>query len=82
MRQAEFHDHVGAENICPNIEAALKRAATVYAVDGLDAPSSGPHRPCHRARRRWGERRDHHAMEESHMTTPISRAMPVRNNKP
>jgi SulP family sulfate permease len=27
MRQAEFHEHVGAENICPNIEAALRRAA-------------------------------------------------------
>jgi SulP family sulfate permease len=31
MRQAEFHDHVGAENICPNIEAALQRAAAVRA---------------------------------------------------
>ena len=32
MRQAEFHDHVGAENICPNIEAALQRAAAVHAL--------------------------------------------------
>ena len=31
MRQAEFHDHVGAENICPNIDAALQRAAAVHA---------------------------------------------------
>jgi SulP family sulfate permease len=29
MRQAEFHDHVGAENICPNIEAALQRAVAL-----------------------------------------------------
>ncbi|MCU1383007.1 MAG: sulfate transporter [Acidobacteria bacterium] len=29
MRQAEFHEHVGEENICPNIEAALRRAAIV-----------------------------------------------------
>ena len=32
MRQAEFHEHVGAENICPNIEAALLRAAAVHAL--------------------------------------------------
>ena len=32
MRQAEFHDHVGVDNICPNIEAALKRAAAVHAL--------------------------------------------------
>ena len=30
MRQAEFHEHVGAENVCPNIEAALRRATTVH----------------------------------------------------
>jgi len=27
MTQAGFDEHVGAENICPNIEAALQRAA-------------------------------------------------------
>jgi len=27
MQQAEFDQHVGAENICPNIETALQRAA-------------------------------------------------------
>jgi SulP family sulfate permease len=32
MRQAEFHEHVGAENICPNIEAALQRAAAVHMI--------------------------------------------------
>jgi SulP family sulfate permease len=31
MQQAEFHEHVGAENICPNIETALRRAALVHA---------------------------------------------------
>jgi hypothetical protein len=30
MHQGEFHEHVGAENICPNIEAALLRAAAVH----------------------------------------------------
>jgi SulP family sulfate permease len=34
MRQAEFEDHVGHENICPNVEAALNRAKRVY-EDGL-----------------------------------------------
>jgi sulfate permease, SulP family len=34
MRQAEFEEHVGHENICPNVEAALTRAKQVY-EDGL-----------------------------------------------
>jgi SulP family sulfate permease len=29
MKQAQFHHHVGAENICANIEAALRRAAEI-----------------------------------------------------
>jgi len=31
MRQAEFHRHVGAENILPNVEAAIARAAAIQA---------------------------------------------------
>jgi SulP family sulfate permease len=30
MRQAGFIEHVGAENVCPNVEAALARAAAAY----------------------------------------------------
>lgn len=30
MKKAEFEDHVGVENICPNVEAALARAKDVY----------------------------------------------------
>jgi SulP family sulfate permease len=30
MRQAEFEERVGAENICPNVAAALVRAETLY----------------------------------------------------
>jgi hypothetical protein len=30
MRQAEFERHVGRENICPNIVAALVRAEVLY----------------------------------------------------
>jgi SulP family sulfate permease len=33
MRQAEFHEHVGADNVCPNIEVALRRAAAVHALE-------------------------------------------------
>ena len=32
MKQAQFHAHVGDGNICPNIEAALRRASEVYAA--------------------------------------------------
>jgi sulfate permease, SulP family len=31
MRQAEFHQHVGDDNICPHIEAGLLRAAEIRA---------------------------------------------------
>ncbi|MEW6322669.1 MAG: SulP family inorganic anion transporter [Acidobacteriota bacterium] len=31
MRQAEFHRHVGEDNICPSVEAALARAAAILA---------------------------------------------------
>ncbi len=30
MGQAEFEEHVGTENICPNVQAALDRARTVF----------------------------------------------------
>jgi SulP family sulfate permease len=30
MRQAEFEHHVGRENVCPNIQAALERAKIVH----------------------------------------------------
>jgi len=39
MHQAEFEEHVGRENICPNIAEALKRARAVFREIGPDAPS-------------------------------------------
>jgi hypothetical protein len=30
MARAEFHRHVGAENILPNVDAALARARVLY----------------------------------------------------
>jgi SulP family sulfate permease len=32
MQAAEFHQHVGKENICPNIEAAIHRAAEIQSA--------------------------------------------------
>ena len=37
MHQAEFERHVGAENICPNIEDALERAAELRRLHQSDA---------------------------------------------
>ncbi|MBZ5539753.1 MAG: STAS domain-containing protein [Acidobacteriia bacterium] len=38
MHQAEFEEHVGRENICPNIAEALKRARAIFREIGPDAP--------------------------------------------
>jgi hypothetical protein len=32
MKQARFHTHLGDANICPNINAALRRAAELHAA--------------------------------------------------
>jgi SulP family sulfate permease len=32
MRQSDFHEHVGELNICPNIKAALDRAAEIHQI--------------------------------------------------
>jgi SulP family sulfate permease len=37
--QAEFVQHVGANNIVPNIEAALRRARQISAGDAVTTPS-------------------------------------------
>ena len=34
MLQAEFEQHVGVENICPHVRAALDRANAVYLMSG------------------------------------------------
>jgi SulP family sulfate permease len=43
MRQSEFHEHVGAGNICPNIKTALERAAAIRAVSPDAARPAAPH---------------------------------------
>jgi sulfate permease, SulP family len=40
MRQAEFEQHVGAENICANVAAALDRAKILFPAMTRDAESS------------------------------------------
>ena len=39
MDEAEFHRHVGEENILPNVEAALRRAKEIRSVE---RPAVGP----------------------------------------
>ena len=44
MKNAEFEQHVGAENICPNITAALTRAEQLYASMSAEERSLNLHR--------------------------------------
>jgi SulP family sulfate permease len=48
MEQAEFHDHVGALNVCPNIEAALERAAELFLIYRAEASIPNPRNPAPR----------------------------------
>ena len=41
MREAGFDRHVGADNICPNIEEALRRAAEIQRERATLAPAQG-----------------------------------------
>jgi len=50
MRQAEFEQHVGVENICANIERALERAKALYPEVVRQHPA-------------WGRRASDHAAE-------------------
>ena len=42
MNEAEFHRHVGEDNILPHVEGALKRAAEIWATPGPRQPSQQP----------------------------------------
>ena len=42
MNEAEFHHHVGEENILPHVEAALKRAAEIRGTTGPRQPQAPP----------------------------------------
>jgi SulP family sulfate permease len=43
MHQSEFHEHVGAGNVCPNIKTALERAAAIRAASPDVAGPAGVH---------------------------------------
>ncbi|MBZ5489635.1 MAG: STAS domain-containing protein [Acidobacteriia bacterium] len=51
MRQSEFEQHVGAENICANVTEALTRAGVVFPQIAAEAPSV----------QKWGRRSTDHA---------------------
>jgi sulfate permease, SulP family len=53
MRQSEFEQHVGAENICANVTEALARAGVVFPQIAAEAPSV----------QKWGRRKDDHATQ-------------------
>ena len=38
MHRAEFHQHVGEENVCANIQEALNRAEQIAGELGLGSP--------------------------------------------
>lgn len=42
MAQAEFEQHVGRENICPHVTAALLRAQTIHERSGANQPILDP----------------------------------------
>lgn len=41
MRQSEFERHIGHDNICPNIQAALDRATKIHAAHSPTVPQLG-----------------------------------------
>jgi sulfate permease, SulP family len=51
MRQSEFEQHVGAENICANVTEALRRAGVLFPQISAEAPPV----------QKWGRRKDDHA---------------------
>ena len=51
MRQSEFEQHVGAENICANVTEALTRAGVVFPQIAAEAPPV----------QKWGRRESDHA---------------------
>jgi SulP family sulfate permease len=62
MRQSEFEQHVGPENICANVTDALTRATALYAEIADKAPSA----------ERWGRRSTDHQDGEQTMAKAAS----------
>src|SRR5712671_1386575 len=65
MRQSEFEQHVGAENICANVTEALARAGVVFPQIAAEAPSV----------QKWGRRStDHPSLEITGDKPPVVNA--------
>jgi hypothetical protein len=45
MKRADFHRHVGDENICPHIQDALQRARSVHQQDERSRDAVAPMGP-------------------------------------
>ena len=43
MERAEFHEHIGDENLLPSLEAALARAREILAAAAQVATDQRPH---------------------------------------
>jgi SulP family sulfate permease len=70
MRQSEFEQHVGAENICANVTEALARAGVVFPEIAAEAPSV----------QKWGRRStDHPSLETTEDTPPVVNAATSRD---
>jgi sulfate permease, SulP family len=41
IQDANFHEHIGAENICENVTVGLQRAHAIWAEKGLREPETG-----------------------------------------
>ena len=55
MRQSEFEQHVGAENICANVTEALNARRSLFPQIAAEAPPV----------QKWGRRKDDHQSDEA-----------------
>ena len=70
MRQSEFEQHVGAENICANVTEALARAGAVFPQIAAEAPSV----------QKWGRRStDRESPEITDGKPPVANAATSRD---
>jgi SulP family sulfate permease len=70
MRQSEFEQHVGAENICANVTEALSRAGALFPQITAEAPSV----------QKWGRRStDHQTPEITGDKAPVANAATSRD---
>jgi SulP family sulfate permease len=70
MRQSEFEQHVGAENICANVTEALTRAGVLFPEIAIEAPSV----------QKWGRRsKDRQTPEITDGKPPVANAATTRD---